>query len=110
MKREGNEPSTIESSVTYDAEEEWHDEEEDNERATGSGAAASSRRGKLATKPSDLELYEGRKSYWFPLESPLSEALPAAGSQEEQVAAASLFDFFRLVEFHCGKSPYLTWF
>ncbi len=79
------------------------------EIAAASGAVASSRRGKLATKPSGLKLYERRACYSFPLETALSEALPARGTPEEQVAAASLFDFFRLVQFHGGRSPHLTW-
>ena len=31
-------------------------------------------------------------------------------SLEQQVASASLFDFFRFVHFHGGKQPYLSWY
>ena len=64
---------------------------------------------KLATKPSDLELYERRTWYRFSPGTDISESLPARETAEEQVAAANLYDFFRLVQFHGGRNPYLSW-
>ena len=49
---------------------------------------------KLGTKPSDVELYERRSSYSFwPYDTPISPNLPPQKTPEEQVAAASLWDF-----------------
>jgi hypothetical protein len=75
----------------------------------GDVKAAKSLARKLATKPSDLELYERRTSYWFKLGCEVSEALPAQATPEAQVANASLYDFFRLVHFHGGREPHFTW-
>ena len=55
---------------------------------------------KRITKPSDLELYERRLTYSFGEDCGLSDYLPSATTNMEQLAAASLFDFFRLVRFH----------
>lgn len=64
---------------------------------------------KRITKPSDLEFYESRLMYSFAEDCGLSEYLPAAATNMEQLAAASLYEFFRLVRFHGGKDPYLSW-
>ena len=64
----------------------------------------------IATSISDLALYESRTSYRFAEDAGLSDALPPASTPEEQVAAASAWDFFRLVRFHGGKNPWLEWY
>ena len=66
---------------------------------------------RVAVQPSDLDLYEGRADLWFPNGTPISEDLPAAKTPEDQVLAASLFDFFRLVRYRGGrgKNPHLEW-
>ena len=99
-----------------DAEADWREMDEDGMAEPGVAAstpgdvkAAKSLARKLATKPSDLELYERRTSYWFKLGCEVSEALPAQATPEAQVANANLYDFFRLVHFHGGKQPYLSW-
>lgn len=66
--------------------------------------------GKRVHQVSDLELYMRRGWYWFPDGTAPSPYLPMQESPEAQVQAASLFDFFRLVQYHGGKEPYLTWF
>ena len=58
---------------------------------------------------SDVELYENRTEFEFDDGAGLSEHLPKAETPEQQVADASLYDFFRLVRFHGGKNPYFTW-
>ena len=61
-------------------------------------------------KPSDVELYERRRFYWFWPEGTLvSPELPPAATPEDQVADANLYDFFRLVSFHGGRCPYFQW-
>ena len=85
---------------------------DDGDGAGGGGAppaAAPKRRARSATKPSDLELYERRTQYWFAYGEALSPDLPPAATPEEQVEAASVFDFFRLVQMHGGSEPYLSW-
>ena len=64
---------------------------------------------KRITKPSDLELYERRLMYPFAEDCGLSEFLPIAPTPMEQLARASLYEFFRLVRFHGGRYPYLSW-
>ena len=64
---------------------------------------------KLGTKPSDVAVYERRCQYSFPPSSPSSPHLPPQATPEMQVAAASLWDFFRLVRFRGGRNPYLQW-
>ena len=65
----------------------------------------------LATKPSDVDLYEKRTSYrFYPYDTPISPHLPQRASPEEQVSSASLWDFFRLVRFKGGRDPYLSWY
>ena len=71
--------------------------------------AESKRRRMLATKPSDLELYERRTWYRFAEGSAISGHLPVKATPEDQVAAASVDEFFRFVRFHGGKHPYLSW-
>jgi hypothetical protein len=67
---------------------------------------------------SDVELYESRTKFEFwklvspgnwQKETDISSLLPYAGSPEEQVRNASLYEFFRLVRYHGGKTPYLSW-
>ena len=59
---------------------------------------------------SDVDLYENRTCYYFwPEDTAISDRLPVRATPEEQVAAASLWEFFRLVRFHGGKHPYLEW-
>ena len=65
---------------------------------------------KRATKPSDLEVYEKRTKLYFAEGTPLSPDLPEAGTPEEQVEAACVYDFFRLVRLHGGSDPWLEWF
>jgi len=74
----------------------WGDEEEAQET--------------LATRPSDVDLYEKRTHYVFwPRETPPSPHLPPQATPEEQVSRASLWEFFRLVRFKGGQWPYLEW-
>ena len=82
--------------------------QEEDEVAPGT-SAESRRRRMLATKPSDLELYERRTSYSFPQDSGLSVHLPTQRTPEEQVAAASVYELFRFVRFHGGRYPHLSW-
>ena len=85
----------------YDPEEWW-----DSAQSKGPDPAEE----KAGTKPSDVELYERRIRYAFqPSDTPNSPHLPPADTPEEQVAAASLWDFFRLVRFRGGRNPYLEW-
>ena len=59
---------------------------------------------------SDIELYEKRMNYWFwPRETKPSPYPPWKDTPEEQVEAASLFEFFHLVQYHGGWEPYLSW-
>ena len=97
-----NSKSTKASAAEYD----WEGEEDDDDAPDTS---PESKKKKLATKPSDLELYECRTLYKFPVGAGLSERLGVRETPEEQVAAASVYEFFRLVQFHGGKSPHLTW-
>ena len=65
---------------------------------------------KRCTKPSDVDLYEQRSLYWFwPRDTPISPHLPSKATPEEQVIAASLWDFFRLVKFKGGCQPHFEW-
>ena len=64
----------------------------------------------VTTQRSDIDLYERRTQYWFwPESMPISPHLPAQNTPEEQVAAMSLWDFFRFVRFRGGRTPYLEW-
>ena len=67
-------------------------------------------------RKSDFELYESRTSYWFWDEASQEYDLPCPRrylpwkeSAHEQLRAMSLFEFFRLVQYHGGRYPYLTW-
>ena len=62
-------------------------------------------RSKRLTKMSDVELYERRTEFDFQEDAGISPHLPDTGTPEQQVADASLFDFFRLVQFHGGQTP-----
>ena len=65
---------------------------------------------RLGTKPSDVELYERRGNYAFwPEDTPTLSHLPPQNTPEAQVAAASLWEFFRLVRFRGGRHPCLQW-
>ena len=65
---------------------------------------------KIGTKPSDVELYERRtRFHFYPRDTPQSPHLPPMDTPEEQVAAASLWDFFRFVKYKGGRRPYLEW-
>jgi hypothetical protein len=88
----------------------WGDDEHDAQLP----ARASKK--KLATKPSDVELYERRLNLyvyerqgnsWAPAN--LSPHLPPKASPEEQVECASVYEFFRLVQYHGGSDPWLSW-
>ena len=58
----------------------------------------------------DIDLYGSRVHYYFwPEGTPISPHLPPKDTLEEQVAAANLWEFFRLVRFHGGKEPYFEW-
>ena len=83
-----------------DAEDwEWNDPQDDDEVEE-----------RISTKPSDVELYERRDRYAFwPVDTPTSPHLPPQDTPEEQVAAARLWDFFRLVRFRGGRHPYYEW-
>ena len=94
--------------------DDWGDDEDWERWAAASGCnshpatsgkdhLAKSRR---ATTRSDVELYETRAEYWFAAGSGLSPHLPHRDTPELQVADACLYDFFRLVKFHGGKTPY----
>ena len=51
-----------------------------------------------------------RSNYWFcPEGTKPSPYLPWKESPEEQVQAASLFEFFHLVQYHGGRQPFLSW-
>ena len=58
---------------------------------------------------SDLELYECREQLWFECGSDPSPYLPWQETPEAQVASASLYDYFRFVQYHGGREPYLSW-
>ena len=88
----------------------WSSEGEGEENAYTGGAASSSHRAKRVTKMSDVELYERRTEFEFAEDAGISPHLPDVGTPEEQVLRASLFDFFRLVHFHGGRYPYLSWY
>ncbi len=64
---------------------------------------------KRITSISDVELYENRSQFEFEDGAGLSSHLPPTETPEQQVADASLYDFFRLVRFHGGRRPYLSW-
>ena len=104
----------ISVSRQNDPEEEddmaWSSEGEGdvNEDEYGAGAKHAAKP-KRVTKMSDVELYERRSLFRFAAGSAISPHLPPAGSPEQQVMNASLFDFFRLVRYHGGSRPYLTW-
>ena len=66
--------------------------------------------GERLHRASDIELYERRSNYWFwPEGTKPSPYLPRKDTPEEQVQAASLFEFFHLVQYHGGRRPYLSW-
>lgn len=83
------------------------DEDADDENASAAAPRALKKR---ATKPSDLEMYERRMDYWFQEGSLISDVLPHKDTPEEQVAEASLWEFFRLVRFRGGQKPFLQWY
>ena len=72
--------------------------------ATGAEDAAS-----VIMQRSDMALYENRGRYWFEEGAPISPNLSPKETPEEQVATVSLFDFFRLVKYHGGRQPWLSW-
>jgi hypothetical protein len=79
-----------------EVERPWGDEEEAQEA--------------LATRLSDVDLYEHRTKYLFwPEDTKPSPHLPQQPTPEEQVSRASLWEFFRLVRFKGGRHPYLEW-
>ena len=96
------------TGITGDVWDECADDDEviKNENSCPSANNAKKR---SATKPSDLELYERRTSLWFPHDTAQSPRLPQASTPEQQVANASMYDFYRLVQYHGGKQPYITW-
>ena len=61
-------------------------------------------------RASDIELYEKRSDFWFATGTKPSPYLPWKETLEDQVKAASLFEFFHYVQYHGGVCPYLTWF
>ena len=63
----------------------------------------------MGTKPSDVEIYERRSSYYFAAGTPTSPHFAPQATPEEQVAAANLWDFFRYVRFKGGRHPWLEW-
>lgn len=84
----------------------WNGAGEEEEACFEDGGEPCTKRG---AKLSDLELYEKRVWWSFAPDTPLCPDLPAADTSEEQVAAASAFDFYRLVRYHGGKVPWLEW-
>ena len=70
---------------------------------------ATSGKANLATKPSDVELYERRSSYVFDAGTPICPDLPPEETPEDQVRKMNLWDFFRLVRFRGGRNPWLEW-
>ena len=56
-----------------------------------------------------MDLYEGRFELEFEEGTELSQQLPTAATPEAQVQNACLYDFFRLVRYHGGKNPFLSW-
>ena len=106
----------------HDEEDEyvpWSSGDEDWAKSYEKGGAnAGKHRARRITKKSDVELYESRTDleFWryssevgWERSSELSSALPQEDTPEAQVSKASLFDFFRLVQYHGGKYPYLSW-
>ena len=53
----------------------------------------------ISVRLSDLALYERRTELWLAEKSGISGRLPPKDSPEEQVAEASLWDFFRSVKY-----------
>ena len=86
----------------------WLKHHQDEEGEGEQQGVAPKRTPKL-NKPSDVDLYEARTTYKFQ-DATLSPHLPHQATPEEQVKHASLFDFFRLVQFKGGKFPYLQWY
>ena len=98
----------------------WSSHDEGKDDAQGAAVmadAGSASRPKLkqkrVTNMSDAELYENRTQFVFEEDAGLSPHLPNSDKEgwtpEQQVMDASLFDFFRLVHFHGGRQPYLSW-
>ena len=96
----------------------WQEDDEDGYEgwdegdpgASASAPRARAGRRRLATKPSDLEIYERRVLYWFAPGTPVSDQLPARDTPEEQVAELHAWDFFRFVRFKTGQHPMLEWY
>ena len=63
----------------------------------------------VSVQQSDIDLYKGRVTLWFAAGTPISDALPWAGTPEAQFAAAIAFNLFRLVRFRGGKNLLLEW-
>ena len=86
--------------------EEWGEEEARDLEEAGQ---------KRIHRASDIELYESRHSYEFwdegspDLPRPLPTYLPWKASPAEQLLDMSLFEFYRLVHYHGGRSPFLSW-
>ena len=76
-------------------------------RASAPGAR---KKAKLATKPSDLELYERRSEYWFAEGTPISRRVPPKETPEEQVTDMCAWDFFRFVHLRGGRESLLEWY
>ena len=83
-----------EAEAGYDGDEEW-------------AWAASG--GERMHRPSDIELYERRSNYWFCDGTKPSPYLPWKETPEDQVQAASLFEFFHFVQFHGGRQLQGCW-
>ena len=95
-------------------EEEWDDWEQwegEGIEAEGPAGAAPAARRRVKTQVSDLELYERRTWYWFwPYGAARpSPYLPWRETPEEQLEHMSVYEFFRFVQYHGGRAPYLTW-
>ena len=93
----GKEETGAEGSAAQEQEDDWWSAGDQGGR-------------KRVHQVSDFELYMRRGRYWFwPEGTQPSPYLPWQETPEAQVAAASLFEFFRYVQFHGGRQPHLTW-
>ena len=97
---------------TEDWDEDWDWSSEDEIQTGGSAANANWetwQKQRRVTPKSDVDLYEGRFELEFEEGTELSQHLPTAATPEAQVQNACLYDFFRLVRYHGGKNPFLSW-
>ena len=93
-----------------DVDEDCFADREDSLGGARASAPGARKKAKLATKPSDLELYERRSEYWFAEGTPISRRVPPKETPEEQVADMCAWDFFRFVHLRGGRESLLEWY